>query len=83
MKTMGIRELKAHLSQAIREAQEGATIEVTLHGKVVAALVPARRATEAGEAHAALASLDSLAAEIGRQVAAPTDVAAAISEMRR
>jgi antitoxin (DNA-binding transcriptional repressor) of toxin-antitoxin stability system len=83
MKRMGIRELKTHMSEAIRDVQEGATIEVTLHGKVVATLVPAGRPSSPGEVHTALASLDSLAADIGRHVAAPTDVAAAIGEMRR
>ena len=83
MKTMGIRELKTHMSEAIRDVQEGVTIEVTLHGKVVAALVPAGSPSDAEAVHIALASLDSLAAEIGRQVTAPTDVAATIREMRR
>ena len=83
MKTMGIRELKTHMSEAIREVQAGATIEVTLHGKVVAALVPAARPSGAEAVQTALAGLDSLAAEIGRHVATPTDVAGAIREMRR
>ena len=82
MKTLGVRELKTRMSEAIHDVQEGATIEVTLHGKVVAALVPAGRPSGAEAVHIALASLDSLAAEIGRQVAEPTDVAAAIHEMR-
>jgi prevent-host-death family protein len=64
MRTMGIRELKAHLSEAIREVQEGQTIEVTHHGQVVALLAPPRRRLASGEIEAALDSIDSLAAQI-------------------
>jgi len=83
MRTIGIRELKTHMSEAIRDVQAGTTIEVTLHGKVVATLVPAGRPSGADAVQTALASLDSLAAEIGRQFATPTDVASAIRDMRR
>ena len=83
MKSMGIRELKAHMSEVIREVQSGATIEVTNHGEAVALLVPVRRTIDQGQVQAALASLDALAAEIGRKVTEPTDVAKMISDMRR
>lgn len=83
MKTMGIRDLKARMSEAIREVQEGETIEVTHHGEVVALLVPARRQVSEEQVRAALASLDSLAAEIGRHVTARTDIAQTIADTRR
>lgn len=83
MKTMGIRDLKARMSEAIREVQEGETIEVTHHGEVVALLVPARRKVSEEQVRAALASLDSLAAEIGRHVTARTDIAQTIADTRR
>lgn len=83
MKRMGIRELKTHMSEAIREVQAGEAIEVTNHGEVVALLVPARRTVDKEQVKAALASLDALRAEMGRHVTEPTDVAAMISEMRR
>ena len=36
MKSVGVRELKEHASQILREVQEGETIEVTVRGKRVA-----------------------------------------------
>ena len=83
MKTMGIRELKAHLSEAIRDVQSGETIEVTHHGEVVALLVPAPRRSSEAEIRDALESLDALAAQIGSQTPGQTDVATLLSEMRR
>ena len=83
MKRMGIRELKSHMSEVIRQVQAGEAIEVTNHGEVVALLVPARREVNREQVRAALASLDALAAEIGKHVTEPTNVAEMISEMRR
>lgn len=83
MKSMGIRELKAHMSEAIREVQEGKTIEIRHRGEAVALLAPVHRRPDEAEVRAALASLDSLAAEIGSYARQPTDVARAISNMRR
>jgi len=83
MKVMGIRELKARMSEALRDVQRGETIEVTNHGETVALLVPARRKTDQEEIRSALASLDSLAAEISRLAPQPTNVAETLSDMRR
>lgn len=38
---MGVRELKDGLSRALREVQEGTTIEVTDHGRPIARIVKA------------------------------------------
>jgi hypothetical protein len=38
MRTVGIRELKTHLSQVLREVQGGETVLVTDRGKVIAEL---------------------------------------------
>jgi prevent-host-death family protein len=83
MKVMGIRDLKARMSEAIREVRGGETIEITYHGEVVAVLVPARREASQEDVQAALASMDSLAAEIGRHITQRTNVAQTISDMRR
>jgi prevent-host-death family protein len=66
MRTMGIRELKAHLSDAIRDIQKtGNIIEVTHRGEPVAHIVPVhRRQATKEERLAAIESLDALAAEI-------------------
>jgi prevent-host-death family protein len=39
-RTVGIRELKAKLSECVREVKMGATIVVTEHGRRVARVVP-------------------------------------------
>ncbi len=36
-----IRELKAHLSEYVRRAAEGEDVQVSVHGRVVAKIVPA------------------------------------------
>jgi prevent-host-death family protein len=83
MKAMGIRELKARMSEAIRDVQQGETIEVTNHGEVVALLVPVRRKPDDEQIRSALASLDGLAAEISKLAPHHTNVAEMLSETRR
>lgn len=41
--TVGIRELKNSLSEYVREVERGKRVSVTVHGRIVAELVPARR----------------------------------------
>lgn len=41
MKTLSVAEARAHLSNCIREAEGGAPVLITRHGKPVVALVPA------------------------------------------
>ena len=50
--TVGIRELKARLSECVRDVKRGATIIVTEHGRRVARLVP-----EAGSVDERLSAL--------------------------
>ena len=50
MKIVGIKQLKAKLSQYIRLAKAGETVLVTERGEVVAELRPARRQTPAAGA---------------------------------
>lgn len=49
MRTVGIKELKARLSEYIRAVRNGETVLVTHHDEVVAELCPPRRAAPAGE----------------------------------
>jgi prevent-host-death family protein len=42
MKTIGVRELRQRASEYLREVGEGASLEVTAHGRPVAQLVPVR-----------------------------------------
>jgi prevent-host-death family protein len=45
-RSVGIRELKARLSECVREVKRGATIVVTEHGRRVARLVPEAESLE-------------------------------------
>jgi prevent-host-death family protein len=85
MRKVGIRELKAHMSEVIAQVQSGETIEVTNHGEAVALMVPVRKMPDDEELQkrqAALTSLDALRAEIARHVTEPTDVTQLLREMR-
>lgn len=48
MASTGIRQLKDNLSRYIRRIEAGERIAVTVHGRVVAELVPPRTATKGG-----------------------------------
>lgn len=39
---IGIRDLKAHLSEYVEQASNGRSVTVTKHGRVVARIVPAK-----------------------------------------
>lgn len=85
MTSIGVRQLKEQTSQILKQVREqGASYEVTYHGRVVARLVPVNQPDLAAEEMAAIwTDLDQLAAEIGK--AWPDDVTAAdaVSEGRR
>jgi prevent-host-death family protein len=44
--TVGIRQLKAELSERLRRVQAGETIDVTDRGRVIATITPAARADD-------------------------------------
>ena len=46
MQTVGIKALKNNLSEYIRAAEAGETVQVTDRGRVVAEIVPARSKSE-------------------------------------
>ncbi len=83
MHNVGIRELKQNASELIRQVrEEGAEIQVTYHGKVVALLIPVNRPPAQEEAQA-WAEIDHLAAEIGARWPAGLSAAEAVAESRR
>lgn len=47
IKTAGIREFRAKLSQYVRDVRQGDSVQVTDRGQVVACLVPPERVAEA------------------------------------
>ena len=44
--SVGVRELKDHLSSYLRQVKEGKTIEITEHGKPVCRIVPQKQSLE-------------------------------------
>lgn len=83
MKTMGVRDLKARLSEALAAVEGGEVIEVTNHGRTVARIVPTNRQPNSQEVADALDSIDRMAAEIGKYAPVRTDAAQTVSDMRR
>jgi prevent-host-death family protein len=83
MKTIGIRELKKHLSEALRDVQAGEIIEVTNRGQIIARVVPVKPQRHSPEAvRAALTDLDSLAAEIALYWPEGVSAADAVNDAR-
>ncbi len=86
MKTVGIRELKEHTSEILRELQQNReTVEVTNRGEVVALLIPVNKQKHSLEPpdRAIWADMDRLTAEISARW--PKDVSAvdAVRDVRR
>jgi prevent-host-death family protein len=55
MQTIGVRELKAHLSECLRRVQTGERLTVTDRGRAIATLAPVERAVTLDWAHAMVA----------------------------
>ena len=85
MRSVGVRELKEHISQILREVrEEGQEIQVTYHGRVIARLVPVTTSRPApADLAAAWADLDRLAAEIGARWPVGVTATEAVGEGRR
>lgn len=85
MVTVGVRELKQHTSKLLRRVrEEGAIIEVTYHGEVIARLVPVIPSVAAERDVAAIwADLDQLTAEISAKWPEGVSAVEAVREVRR
>jgi len=89
LREMGIRELKAHLSEAVRDASRGTVIAVTDHGHVVATLGPPVQ-PDAADVRARVVALGGRAASRTFDLATPprgpdwqpVDVAALLDDLR-
>lgn len=75
---IGVRELRQHASRWIRRAEAGHRIEITNHGRLVAALVPV---TDDDDPLAALERAGRVVRAVDDWDAAPPRVAAARSTM--
>lgn len=66
MRTVGVRTLKEQTRAVLRRVYEdGETVAITRHGRVIAHLVPAHRPASPADLSALWADLDAPAAEIG------------------
>ena len=85
MITIGVRELKAQLSQILLKVRdEGEVVEITYYGQKIAHLVPATSVPITGdELEVILSDLDSLAAEIGAAWEGDGSAVEAVREVRR
>lgn len=57
MKKAGVRELKIHLSQYLRDVKQGENILVTERGRAIAQIVPVKPAEEREDVQSALFEL--------------------------
>jgi prevent-host-death family protein len=85
MTTIGVRELKAHISEVLRRVHEqGETVDVTYRGEVIARLVPVQQSEIDTEAsRKAWADLDRLAAEISTHWPEGVSALDAVHDVRR
>jgi len=85
MRSIGVRELKAHASRVLREVRDkGEPLEITVRGRAVARLLPIAEVRPGNDdLSAAWADLDELAAQIGSRWPAETSAVEAVREGRR
>jgi len=81
---VGVRELKQRTSQVLRRVRERQEeIEVTLHGRVVARLIPVSRERRSRASAATWSTLDRVAREIGARWPKGRSAVNAVREGRR
>jgi prevent-host-death family protein len=82
MKIIGVRDLKAHLSETLDAVEAGEVVEVTNHGRSVARIVPIYRKLDPQEIAEAMERVDRLAAEIGKYATPGLTVEQLINDIR-
>ena len=86
MKTLGIKELTERINEILRMVEEeGETIEVINHGKIIAHLVPANHPQQitTQDTNNILADLDRLAVELAPYWSKDVDAVEAVRDVRR
>ncbi|HEX8599188.1 MAG TPA: type II toxin-antitoxin system prevent-host-death family antitoxin [Chloroflexia bacterium] len=85
MKSVGVRELKANISELLQAVYAtGETVEVTRHGQVIARLVPACQPQLTDrDANGAWTELNKLAAEISALWPDGVSAQDAVDDVRR
>ena len=83
MKTVSISQLRAHLSEVLRQVQGGTAVAITKRGKEVARMVPAqRRVSDVSEIWVMLADIDRLAADISAHWPTGVSILDAVDDAR-
>ena len=83
MRIIGVRELKAHMSEVLDQVSNGEVVEVTRNGRVIARIIPVGQQVGPEARRAVLNSMNALAEELGRHAPSDTNVAQTIADMRR
>ncbi len=84
MRSVGVRELKQHISQVLRQVREqGEEYDITYYGQVVARVIPVLQARSVSTDLDVWSDLDGLAAEIGAHWSSGTTATEAVQEGRR
>lgn len=85
MRSVGVRELKTHASEILRGVRErGETVELTLHGRPIARLVPIQPAAEnEDDWRSVWAEMDRLAEEISAHWPEGVSAVDAVRDVRR
>lgn len=82
MKIIGVRDLKARLSETLEAVEAGEVIEVTNHGRSVARIVPIDRKPNPQEIAEALERMDRLSEEISKYATPGVTVEQIINDIR-
>lgn len=84
MARIGVREIKAHLSDVLRRVEEhGETFDVTRHGTVIARIVPVKGELDAEAVAEFWRRQDELSAEISQRWTGNASATEAVTEIRR
>jgi prevent-host-death family protein len=83
VKIMGVRDLKAHMSEVLDQVRNGEVVEVTKNGRAIARIIPVGQQVGPEARRAVLDSMNALAEELGRHAPSGTNVAQTIADMRQ
>ncbi len=87
MKVIGIRDLKAHLSEILKLVEAGEVVKITRRGRSIARIepmppTPLNRKPTQQEIAEAIESVDRMAAEIGKYATPGVTVEQIINDIR-
>ncbi len=83
MRSVGVKELRAHAMEILQKVADGERIAITHYGRVVAHIVPAPRRRTPEEMDELLGEVEEIRDAIEEAHPGPVDAAALVSEGRR